>query len=56
MFTLPSQVSIVLAPFEAVRLCLWRSRIFPRPTFSLALALFSEGGSEQLNQLLAAPF
>jgi hypothetical protein len=41
---------------DAVRLCLWRSRIFPRPTFSSALALFSDDDREQLIQLLAAPF
>jgi hypothetical protein len=41
---------------DAVRLCLWRSRIFSRPTFSSALALFSDDEREQLIQLLAAPF
>jgi hypothetical protein len=41
---------------EAVRRCLWRKHIFPRPTFSSALALFSDRDREQLIQLLAAPF
>jgi DDE superfamily endonuclease len=41
---------------DAVRLCLWRERIFSRPTFSSALALFSDDDREQLIQLLAAPF
>jgi hypothetical protein len=41
---------------DAVRLCLWRARIFSRPTFSSTLALFSDDEREQLIQLLAAPF